>query len=78
MIVKLLTEQHLEFLNLKGGYTGSSESALVKMSNKWKSHAGAHYYQKYLRMIGIIIIILLSIWEHSETSLEKWRIDTSR
>ena len=39
MIVKLLTEHHLEFLSLKGGCTGSSESTLVKMSNCWKSHA---------------------------------------
>ena len=31
MIVKLLTEHHLEFLSLKGGRTGSSESTLVKM-----------------------------------------------
>ena len=31
MIVKLLTERHLEFLSLKGGCTGSSESTLVKM-----------------------------------------------
>ena len=30
MIVKLLTEHHLEFLSLKGGCTGSSESTLVK------------------------------------------------
>ena len=29
MSVKLLTEQHLEFLSLKGGYTGSSESIHV-------------------------------------------------
>ena len=41
MIVKLLTENHLEFLSLKGGCRGSSESTLVKMSNCWKSHAGA-------------------------------------
>ena len=39
MIFKLLTERHLEFLSLKGGCTGSSESTLVKMSNCWKSHA---------------------------------------
>ena len=32
MIVKLLTEHHLEFLSLKGGCRGSSESTLVKMS----------------------------------------------
>ena len=30
MTVKLLAEQHLEFLSLKGGCTGSSESTLVK------------------------------------------------
>ena len=38
MIVKLLA---LEFLSLKGGCRGSSESTLVKMSNCWKSHAAA-------------------------------------
>ena len=37
MIVKLLTEHHLEFLSLTGGCTGSSESTLVKMPNCWKS-----------------------------------------
>ena len=41
MIVKLLTEHHLRVLSLKGGYTGSSESTLVKMPNCWKSHAEA-------------------------------------
>ena len=30
MSVKLLTEHHLEFLSLKGGCTGSSESNYVK------------------------------------------------
>ena len=30
MSVKLLAEHHLEFLSLKGGCTGSSESTLVK------------------------------------------------
>ena len=43
MIVKLLTENHLEFLSLKGGCRGSSESTLVIMSNCWKSHAAAHF-----------------------------------
>ena len=42
MIVQLLTEHHLEFLSLKTGCMGSSESTLVKMSNCWKSHAAAH------------------------------------
>ena len=42
MRVKLLTEHHLEFLSLKGGSTGSSESTLVKMPHRWKSHVAAH------------------------------------
>ena len=41
MIIKLLTEHHLESLSLKGGCRGSSESTLVKMPNCWKSHAEA-------------------------------------
>ena len=39
MIVKLLTEHHLEFLSLKGGYRGLSESTHVKMPHCWKSQA---------------------------------------
>ena len=42
MIVKLLIEHHLEFLSLKGGCTGSSESTCVKMSHCRKSHVTAH------------------------------------
>ena len=42
MIVKLLTEHNLEFLNLTGGFTGSSESTLVKTPHCWKSHVEAH------------------------------------
>ena len=41
MNVKLLTEHHLEFLSLKGGYTGSSESTPVKMPHCWKQHVAA-------------------------------------
>ena len=43
MIVKLLTEHHLEFLSLKGGCLGSSESTHVKMPHCWKSHALAQF-----------------------------------
>ena len=42
MTVKLLTEHHLEFLSLKGGCTGWSESTLVQMPHCWKSHVTAH------------------------------------
>ena len=52
MIVKLLTEHHLEFLNLKGGCRGSYESTLVKMSNCWKSHAAAQLFQKIKASCG--------------------------
>ena len=38
MSVKLLIEHHLEFLGLKGGCTGLSESTLVKMPHCWISH----------------------------------------
>ena len=39
MTVKLLTEHHLEFLNIKGDCRVSSESTLVETPNCWKSHA---------------------------------------
>ena len=42
MTVKLLAEHHLEFLSLKGGSTGSSESIHVKMPHCWKSSQGSY------------------------------------
>ena len=42
MIVKLQTEHHLEFVSLKGGCRGSSESTHVKKPHCWKSHSTAH------------------------------------
>ena len=49
MIVKLLTEHHLEFLSLKGCCTGSSESTHVKMPYCWKSHATAQLKDDLVR-----------------------------
>ena len=43
MTVKLLIEHHLQFQSLKGDYEGSPGSAVVKMSNCWKSHAAAKF-----------------------------------
>ena len=43
MSVKLLIEHHLEFLSLKGGDIGSSESTLVKMPHCLKSRVAAHF-----------------------------------
>ena len=44
MSVKLLTEQHLEFLSLKGDCTGLCETTLVKTPHCWKSHVPLHFY----------------------------------
>ena len=48
MIVKLLTEHHLEFLSLKGDCRGSSEPSHVRMAHCWKSHLLA-----YRRLYGV-------------------------
>ena len=54
MIVKLLTEQHLEFLSLTGGCRGSSESTLVKISNCWKSHAAAQMLEDFNKILFLV------------------------
>ena len=54
MIVKLLTEHHLEFLSLTGGCTGSSETTLVKMPHCWKSYALAHLFAVRNKKISLI------------------------
>ena len=54
MIVKLLTEHYFEFLSLKGGCTGSSESTLVKMSHCWRSHVTAHFICNHMGTFRIV------------------------
>ena len=54
MIVKLLTEHHLEFLSLNGGCRGSSESTHVKMPHCWKSHAVAQLSKFAISKISIV------------------------
>ena len=44
MRIKLLTEHHLEYLSLKGGFTDPSESTFVKMPHCWKSRVAAHLH----------------------------------
>ena len=53
LTIKLLTEQHLEFLSLIGDCIGSSESTLVKMPHCWKSHVTAHAYPLYISGVFI-------------------------
>ena len=43
MGVMLLTEHLFEVLSSKEGYTGCSESTLVKMPHCWKSHVTAQF-----------------------------------
>ena len=62
MIVKLLTERHLEFLSITGGCRGPSESTLVKMSNCWKSRALAQF-----------ICLSLHLWMQVLKDLERQR-----
>ena len=57
MSVKLLSEHHLEFLSLKGGYTSSSESTLSKMPHCWKSHIAAHLVYFCFCTLGDKVII---------------------
>ena len=60
MSVKLLTEQHLEFLNVKGGCTGSFESTLVKMSHCWKSHVAAQM-SSCCRVVVCVVCLFLAV-----------------
>ena len=58
MIFKLLTEHHFEFISLKGGCRGSSESTHVKMPHCWKSHATAQFivYDRLQKCIKSLIL----------------------
>ena len=58
MSVKLLTEHHLEFLSLKGGCTGLSESTCVKMPDCWKSHVSARKKEMDCLKIDPIVLML--------------------
>ena len=65
MIVKLLTKHYLEFLSVKSGCTGSSESTLVKMPHCWKSHVMAHIVfcvNKGHHLHGVHSILLGAQW----------------
>ena len=68
MTVKLLIEHHLEFLSLKGGSKGSSESTLVKMPHCWKSRVTAHMCVKLLS------IVIISEHQQYFGSLIRWSL----
>ena len=58
MNVKLLTEHNLEFQSLKGGYTGWSQSTLVKMPHCWKSRVTTHIMFAHLLSLDRSCLIL--------------------
>ena len=60
MTVRLLIEHHLEFLSLKGGCIGSSESTLVKIPNCWKSYDMAHLDKEERAGCLALIVSLMS------------------
>ena len=55
MTVKLLTKHNLDFLSLKGGYTGESESTLVKIPHCWKSHDTANSVNNDQNAFDVIV-----------------------
>ena len=67
MTVKLLTEQHLEFLSLKGGCTGLYVSTLVKMPHCLKSHVTAQFI---LIFVWIMHVQIKNNKHFNETSSE--------
>ena len=75
MIVKLLTEHHLEFLSLKGDCRGSSESTFVKMSKCWKSHVLAQLFNDVLNFLKSqlypVFVDHNGIFDHNWASLRQ-------
>ena len=77
----IMTEHHLEFLSLKGGYTGLSESTLVKMLHCWKSHVTAQLYivtgelHVPLEVCGAVVKRELDYWQINENHIKSccWR-----
>ena len=70
MIVKLLTEDHLEFLSSKGGCTGSSESTLVKIPHCWKSHVVAQMHFHYFSLFRTSCSLKISINTRGMTNFQ--------
>ena len=70
VIVKLLTEHHLEFLSFKGGCTGSYESTLVKMPHCWKSHIVVQMLKLMnMKILTILPPNFLLIWVYEKLPL---------
>ena len=62
-----MTEHHLEFLSLKGGSRGSSESKLVKMPHCWKSHALAQLFRGIIQTLHTCYVSSVDKQTHENT-----------
>ena len=83
MSVKLLTEHHLEFLSLKGGCRGSSESTLVKMPRCWNlmprlscscsptGYEGIACNQGHFSSDSCVIRLVKILYFHNSKTLDK-------
>ena len=61
MTVMLLNDYDLQFLSLKGGCTGLSESIHIKMPHCWKSHVAAHIKATLFDLKVIFYILLKTV-----------------
>ena len=68
-----MTEHHLEFLSLKGGCTGSSESTVVKMPHCCKSHVAAQLYfasdyiashriSRWGKVVVVVVVVVVVLY----------------
>ena len=64
-----MTEHHLEFLSLKGGWSGSSESTLVKMPHCCKTIVTAHMILHKC----FPILLLLELIKNRIATSTRWR-----
>ena len=66
----IMTEHHLEFLSLKGGYTGLSESIHVKMPHCWKSRVAAHICptSEVYQVLGTVVFVVIYL-QHQHSGM---------
>ena len=69
MSVKVLTEHRLEFVSLKGGCAGSSESTLVKMPHCWNHKSRLNFRANACETLGTLISQRKGKFQTSTTNL---------
>ena len=74
MIVKLLTEHHLEFLSLKGGFRGPSKSTRVKLLeiSCRGSYVKSHLHEVMCYYVTIDTLARESIIDHYPYPCMHW------